>query len=69
MSEKEMWTLATDNLISEMKNMQLDKCINCLPDKQNKTSFRSGLPMRKKMPLKLMHTDVCYVDTKSHVGS
>ena len=25
--------------------------------------------MRKKMPLELVHTDVCYVDTKSHAGS
>ena len=25
--------------------------------------------MRKKVTLELVHTDVCYVDTKSHVGS
>ena len=25
--------------------------------------------MRKKMPLELMHTDICYVDTESHGSS
>ena len=55
--------------LTEVKNVQLEKCTACLAGKQNKTSFRSRPPMRKKMPLELMHTDVCYVDTKSHAGS
>ena len=46
--------------------MHLDKCANCLADKQNRTSFWSRPPMRLKALLELVHTDVCSVDTKSH---
>mgnify|MGYP002775900261 CR=1 FL=1 len=53
----------------EVKNVQLEKCTDCLVNKQNRTSFRSRPPMRWKAPLELVSTDVCQVDTKSHVGS
>ena len=69
MREKGMWNPVEDNLIPEMKNVHLDKCTNCLDNKQNKTSFQSRPLMKKKAPLELVHTDVCYVDMKSHVGS
>ena len=48
--------------------MHLDKCADYLAGKQNRTSFRSRPPMRWKALLELVHTDVCYVDTKSHSG-
>mgnify|MGYP000140798401 CR=1 FL=1 len=69
MSEKGMRKVAVDDLILELKNVHLNKCANWLGGKQNRTSFRSKPPMRKKVSLELVHTDVCYVDIKSHVGS
>ena len=69
MSQKGMQRIIEDNLISEVKDVQLEKCIDCLVGKQNRTSFRSRPPMRRNAPLELMHTDVCQVDTKSHVIS
>ena len=64
-----MQRLADDNLIPEVKNVQLEKCTDCLAGKQNRTSFRARPPMRRKAVLELVHTDVCQVDTKSHAGS
>ena len=69
MSQKGMRRLADDNLIPEVKNVQLEKCTDCLAGKQNRTSFRDRPPMRWKELLELVHTDVCHVDTKSHAGS
>ena len=69
MSQKGMQRLAEDNLISEVKNVQLEKCTDCLADKQNRTSFWARPPIRRKASLELVHTDVCQVDTKSHAGS
>ena len=43
--------------------MQLENYTVFLAGKQNQTSFQTRPPMRRKMPLELMHTDVCYVDT------
>ena len=59
MSQKGMRRLADDNLIPEVKNVQLERCTDCWDGKQNKTSFRSRPPMRRKTPLELVHTDVC----------
>ena len=69
MSEKGMWRLADDNLILEVKNVQLEKCIDWFAEKQNRTSFWIRPLTRKRMPMELVHTDVCYVDTKSHASS
>ena len=60
--------LAEDNLISEVKDVQLERGTDFLADKQNRTFFRSRPPMRWKALLELVHTDVCQVDTKSHAG-
>ena len=68
MSQKGMWRLA-DNLIPEVKNVQLEKCTDFLADKQNRTSFRARPQMRQKALLELVHTNVCQVNTKSHAGS
>ena len=64
-----MQRFAEDNLITEVKSVQLEKCTDCLTGKQNRTSFWSRPPMRWKALLELVHTDVCQVDTKSHAGS
>ena len=40
MSEKGMKRLAEDNLI-QVKEVQLEKCTDCLASKQNRTSFWS----------------------------
>ena len=65
-SQKGMRRLSEDNLIPEA--VQLEKCTDCLVNKQNRTSFRSRPPMRWKALLELVHTDVCSIDTKSHSG-
>ena len=59
MSQKGMRKLVEDNLIPGVKNVQIEKWIDCMIDKQNRTSFRSRPPMRKKMSLELVHTDRC----------
>ena len=53
MSEKGIRKLAVDDcheydLIPEVKNVHIDKCANSLAAKQNRTSFRSRPPMRRK---------------------
>ena len=64
-----MRRLAKDKFILEVKNVQLEKCTDCLAAKQNRTSLQTRPLMRRKAPLELVHTDVCQVDTKSHAGS
>ena len=59
MSEKGMQKLAVDDLIPEVKNVHLDKCVECVASKHNKTSFQSRPPMRRKATLELVHTNVC----------
>ena len=68
MSQKGMQRLADDNLVSEVMNVQLERCTDCLASKQNRTSFRSRPLMIQKAPLELVHTNVCQADTKSHAG-
>ena len=67
--QKGMQRLAEDNLIPEVKNVKLEKCTDCLAGKQNRTSVQARPPIRRKALLELVHTDVCQVDMKSHVGS
>ena len=57
--QKGMQRLADDNLIKEIKNVQLQKCTNFFVGKQNRTSFRARPPMRRKVVRELVHTDVC----------
>ena len=37
--------------------------------KQNRASFHSRHPMSIRHTLELVHTDVCYMDAKSHRGA
>ena len=60
-----MCKLVEDNLNSEVKNVHLEKCTNCLAGKQNRTFFQSRPVMRWKALLELVHTDVCQVDTRT----
>ena len=60
-----MRRLADDNLILEVKNVQLKKCT----DETEPNLLSSETMMRRKELLELVHTDVCQVDTKSHAGS
>ena len=68
MSEKGMHILADKKLLSEAKGVHLDKCVDCLVGKQNKTAFHSRPPRRREAALELVHTYVCYVDAPSHRG-
>ena len=49
--------------------MHMEKCHDCLVAKQNRVAFCPTPPMRTKNALKLVHTDVCQVDAKSHADA
>ena len=50
--------------------MHLEKCPDCLAGKQNSTHRLSPQDSdRKKMPLELLHTDLCDTNAKSHLSS
>ena len=68
MSEKGMHLLADQKLLPEVKGVHLEKCVDCLAGKQNKTSFHYRPPRKREAALELVHTDVCYVDAPSHRG-
>ena len=53
----------------KVKNVHLDKCGDCLTGKHNRVAFRPRPLMQRKSTLELVHTDVCQVDAKSHVGA
>ena len=52
-----------------MKGIRLKHCVDCLAGKQNRASFHSRPPMRRRHALELVHTDVSYMDAKSHRGA
>ena len=58
--------LAKKKFLPKMKNVHLDKCADCMAGKHNRAAFRSRPLMRRKTVSELIHTDVCYVDMKSH---
>ena len=68
MSQKGMQMLAEKELLPEVKKVHLDKCADFLAGKQNRVVFWLRPPIRRKTALELVHTDVCYVDAKSHSG-
>ena len=43
MSQKGMQMLAEKELLLEVRNMHMEKCIDCLAGKQNKVAFALGL--------------------------
>ena len=43
--------------------------IDCLAGKQHRVAFHSRPPSRRKYALDLVHTDICYMDIKSHSGA
>ena len=69
MSQRRMQMLAEKELLPEVRNMHLDKCIVFLANQQNRVAFHPRPPMRRKVALELVHTNVCYVDAKSHAGA
>ena len=68
MSEKGMHILADQKLLPEVKGVHLERCVNCLVEKQNRDAFHTRPPRRREAALELVHTDVCYVDAPSHRG-
>ena len=48
MSQNGMQRLVEDNFIPEVKNVQLEKCTDCLAVQQNQSSFRFRPPMRRR---------------------
>ena len=69
MSQIGMQMLAEKEFLPGIRNMHLEKCINCLIGKQNRVAFHPRLLMRRKNALELVHIYVCYVDAKSHAGA
>jgi transposase InsO family protein len=68
MSERGMHILAEKEFLPDIKGIHLERCVDCLAGKQNRTTFHSRPPMRREHALELVHTDVCYVDAPSHRG-
>ena len=63
-----MHILADQKLLPEVKGVHLEKCVDCLVGKHNRTTFHSRPPRRREAALELVHVDVCYVDAPSHRG-
>ena len=63
-----MQLLVEKELLPKLKNVHLDKRAGCLVSKQNRFAFPLRPPIRSKTILKLIHTNICYVDVKSHSG-
>ena len=68
-SERGVHMLVVKDLLLEVKGMHLKHCVDFLVGMQNKASFHSRPPMRRKHVLELVHTDVFYMDAKSHHGA
>ena len=62
MSQKGMQMLSEKELLSEVKKVHLDKCLDYLAGKPNRVAFRPRPLMRKKSTLELVHMDVCQDD-------
>ena len=61
MSERGMHILAEKDFLPEMEGIHLEKCVDCLAGKHNRTAFDSRPPKRREHALELVHTYVCYV--------
>ena len=65
-SERGMHILAEKDFLPEVKGIHLEKCVDCLVRKHNRTTFHSRPLMRREHALEPVHTDVCYADAPSH---
>ena len=58
MSQKGMHMLVERDFLPKVKNVQLEKCTDCLAGKQNMATFFPRPLMRRKNTLELVHTNV-----------
>ncbi|RDX88387.1 hypothetical protein CR513_30024, partial [Mucuna pruriens] len=58
-SEKGLNCLAKNDMLSGLKNAELEKCSHCMVSKQTRVSFKKHPPSRKSELLELVHSDVC----------
>ncbi|RDX86444.1 hypothetical protein CR513_32223, partial [Mucuna pruriens] len=49
----------TKDMLSGLKNVELEKCSHCMARKQTRASFKKHHLLRKSELLELMHSDVC----------
>ncbi|WVZ20167.1 hypothetical protein V8G54_007489 [Vigna mungo] len=69
-SEKGLNCLAKKDVLSRLKNVELEKCSHCMAGKQTRVSFRKHPPSRKSELLELVHSDVCgLLKVKSFSGA
>ena len=61
--------VARKDPLLEVKGMHMKHCVHCLAGKQNRASFHSRPPIRRKHAVELVHNDVCYMDAKSYHGA
>lgn len=59
MSEKGLNYLAKKDMLSGLKNTNLEKYSRCMVGKETRVSFKKHPPFRKSELLELMHSDVC----------
>ncbi|KAL2325516.1 hypothetical protein Fmac_024574 [Flemingia macrophylla] len=58
-NEKGLNCLAKKDVLSGLKNAELEKCSHCMVGKQTRVSFKKHPPSKKSELLKLIHSDVC----------
>ena len=58
-SEKGLNCLAKKDVLSGLKNAELERCSHCMAGKQRRLSFKKHPPSRKLDFLELVHSDVC----------
>ena len=58
MSEKGIKILGKKNVLSGIDLVHLEKCANCLAEKQNRVTFRSSPPSIMKNVLDLIYSDL-----------
>ena len=58
-NEKGLNCLAKKDMLSGLKNADLEKCSHCTVGKQTRVSFKKHHSSRKSELLKLIHLDVC----------
>ena len=56
MSQRGMKMLVGKELLPEVKKVHLEKCVDCMADRQNRVAFRPRPLMRRKVALELVQT-------------
>ena len=62
--DSSLQTFVRKQFLLDFRGNALKSCVNCIYEKQYRVAFQNISPSRKLNPLKLVHTDVCYMKDK-----